>query len=74
MVDVAKVNMFGIPVGTFRWDEQYQIVRFEYDRSFKGEFILSPTLVKKPLTACRVYWPMHFPTHTAVRCLIDGLP
>lgn len=29
MVDVAKVRMFGIPIGTFRWDEQYDIARFE---------------------------------------------
>lgn len=32
MVDVAMVRMFDIPVGTFRWDGQYEIVRFEYDR------------------------------------------
>ena len=31
MVDVAKVSMFGFPVGTFRWDDQYDVVRFEYD-------------------------------------------
>ena len=36
MVDVAKVNMFGMPVGTFRWDERYEVVRFEYDTSFVG--------------------------------------
>ena len=34
MVDVAKVNMFGMPVGTFRWDERYEVVRFEYDNWF----------------------------------------
>ena len=34
MVDVARVNMFGLPVGTFRWDERYQVVQFEYDKSF----------------------------------------
>ena len=36
MVDVAKVRVFGLPVGTFRWDERYQAVQFEYDRSFVG--------------------------------------
>ena len=30
MVDVARVNMFGHPVGTFRWDERYAVARFEY--------------------------------------------
>ena len=46
MVDVAKVNMFGIPVGTFRWDEQYQIVRFEYDRSFAAWPIMTSGFVE----------------------------
>lgn len=36
MVDVARVNMFGRPVGTFRWDERYQVAQFEYDRTFVG--------------------------------------
>ena len=54
MVDVAKVNMFGIPVGTFRWDEQYQIVRFEYDRSFMGRG-LEPSPLMMPVREGRVY-------------------
>ena len=29
MVDVAKVNLFGQPMGVFRWDERYQAVQFE---------------------------------------------
>ncbi len=36
MVDVARVNMFGLPVGTFRWDERYGVAAFEYDASFLG--------------------------------------
>ena len=54
MVDVAKVNMFGIPVGTFRWDEQYEIVRFEYDRSFVGRG-LEPSPLMMPVREGRVY-------------------
>ena len=54
MVDVAKVNMFGITVGTFRWDEQYQIVRFEYDRSFMGRG-LEPSPLMMPVREGRVY-------------------
>ena len=34
MVDVAKVSMFGIPVGIFNWDADYGVARFEYDQSF----------------------------------------
>ena len=54
MVDVAKVNMFDIPVGTFRWDEQYGIVRFEYERSFVGRG-LEPSPLMMPVREGRVY-------------------
>lgn len=54
MVDVAKVNMFGIPVGIFRWDEQYQVVRFEYDHSFVGRG-LEPSPLMMPVREGRVY-------------------
>ncbi len=48
MVDVAMVRLFGIPVGTFRWDGQYEIVRFEYDRSFVGRG-LEPSPLMMPV-------------------------
>lgn len=54
MVDVAKVNMFGIPVGTFRWDEQYEVARFEYDNSFVGRDI-EPSPLMMPVREGRVY-------------------
>lgn len=54
MVDVAKVNMFGIPVGTFRWDEQYEVARFEYDSSFVGRG-LEPSPLMMPVREGRVY-------------------
>ena len=54
MVDVAKVSMFGIPVGTFRWDEQYEVVRFEYDNSFVGRD-LEPSPLMMPVREGRVY-------------------
>ena len=54
MVDVAKVNMFGIPVGTFSWDERYEVVRFEYDRSFIGRG-LEPSPLMMPVREGRVY-------------------
>ena len=54
MVDVAKVNMFGMPVGTFRWDERYEVVRFEYDSSFVGRG-LEPSPLMMPVREGRIY-------------------
>ena len=54
MVDVAKVNMFGLPVGTFRWDERYDVARFEYDSSFIGRG-LEPSPLMMPVREGRVY-------------------
>lgn len=54
MVDVAKVNLFGLPVGTFRWDDRYKIVRFEYDRSFIGRG-LEPSPLMMPVREGRIY-------------------
>ena len=54
MVDVAKVNMFGLPVGTFRWDERYDVARFEYDSSFVGRG-LEPSPLMMPVQEGRVY-------------------
>ena len=54
MVDVAKVSMFGLPVGTFRWDERYDVTRFEYDSSFVGRG-LEPSPLMMPVREGRVY-------------------
>ena len=54
MVDVAKVRMFGLTVGTFRWDNQYGMVRFEYDPSFVGRG-LEPSPLMMPVQKGRVY-------------------
>ena len=54
MVDVARVNMFGQPVGTFRWDERYEVARFEYDRSFVGRGI-EPSPLMMPVREGRIY-------------------
>lgn len=34
MVDVAKVKLLGIDMGTFLWDESYNVAKFEYDHEF----------------------------------------
>ncbi len=54
MVDVAKVNMFGHPVGTFQWDEHYEVVRFEYDSRFVGRG-LEPSPLMMPVREGRIY-------------------
>ena len=54
MVDVARVNLFGRPMGTFRWEERYQVAQFEYDRSFVGRG-LEPSPLMMPVREGRVY-------------------
>lgn len=54
MVDVARVNLFGMPVGTFRWDQRYEVARFEYDASFVGRG-LEPSPLTMPVREGRVY-------------------
>lgn len=54
MVDVAKVNMFGITVGTFNWDDRYGVARFEYDRTFVG-LGLEPSPLMMPVRKGRIY-------------------
>ena len=54
MVDVAKVSLYGTPIGTFRWDEQYDVARFEYDTSFVGRG-LEPSPLMMPVREGRVY-------------------
>lgn len=54
MVDVARVNMFGRRVGTFRWDDRYEAAQFEYDRDFVG-LGLEPSPLMMPVREGRVY-------------------
>ena len=54
MVDVARVKMFGMVVGTFRWDDVYNVARFEYDRQFVGKGI-EPSPLMMPVQQGRIY-------------------
>ena len=54
MVDVAKVSIFGIPLGIFNWDDRYRVSRFEYDHSFIGKG-LEPSPLMMPVREGRVY-------------------
>lgn len=54
MVDVARVSLFGLPMGTLLWDDRYGVARFEYDRSFVGRG-LEPSPLMMPVQEGRVY-------------------
>lgn len=54
MVDVAKVKMFGMDVGAFRWDDRYHVARFEYDAGFINKGI-EPSPLMMPVQHGRIY-------------------
>ena len=54
MVDVARVNLYGQPVGTFRWDNNRQLAHFEYAESFIGKG-LEPSPILMPVRQGRIY-------------------
>lgn len=54
MVDIARVNLYGQPVGTFRWDNNRQLAHFEYADSFIGKG-LEPSPILMPVRHGRVY-------------------
>ncbi len=54
MVDVAKVKMYGLTVGTFSWDSRYDIARFEYDDDFVGKGF-EPSPIMMPVRPGRIY-------------------
>lgn len=87
MVDVARVTMFGMSVGIFRWDSRYDVVQFEYENSFIGRSIEpSPLMMpvregrvypsaiwtKRPIGGCLACWPILSLTPMAVRCSSAG--
>lgn len=54
MVDIARVNLHGQPVGTFRWDNNRQLAHFEYAESFIGKG-LEPSPILMPVRQGRIY-------------------
>lgn len=54
MVDVARVRLYGMPVGTLQWDYRYDMALFEYDTKFMGVG-LEPSPLEMPVRAGRVY-------------------
>ena len=54
MVNIARVNLYGQPVGTFRWDNNRQVAHFEYAESFIGKG-LEPSPILMPVRQGRIY-------------------
>ena len=54
MVEVARVNMFGMPVGTFRWDSSRNTALFEYVPEFIDRGI-EPSPLMMPVRQGRIY-------------------
>ena len=54
MVDIARVNLYGQPIGTFRWDNNRQLAHFEYAESFIGKG-LEPSPILMQVRQGRIY-------------------
>lgn len=54
MVDVARVNLYGQPIGSVRWDQRYEVAQFEYDPDFVRQGI-EPSPLMMPVREGRVY-------------------
>ncbi len=54
MVDVAKVNLYGETVGTFRWNSRHNAAEFEYAPDF-ARLGLEPSPIMMPVRPGRVY-------------------
>lgn len=54
MVDVARVNLYGQPIGSVRWDQRYEIAQFEYDPDFV-RLGIEPSPLMMPVREGRVY-------------------
>ena len=54
MVDAARVNLYGQPIGSVRWDQRYEVAQFEYDPDFVRQGI-EPSPLMMPVREGRVY-------------------
>ena len=55
MVDAAIVRMYGRKVGTFNWDDEYNVARFEYDAGLVNLGI-EPSPIMMPVIPGRIYY------------------
>ena len=54
MVDVARVNLYGQPIDSVRWDQRYEISQFKYDPDFVQQG-LEPSPLMMPVREGHVY-------------------
>ena len=54
MVDIAKVRLYGMDMGTFRWNERYGLAQFEYTDNFVDKD-MEPAPLMMPVRSGRVY-------------------
>ena len=54
MIDAARVKMFGMPIGTLRLDNRYDVVSFQYDDLFANQGI-EPAPLMMPVRKGVVY-------------------
>ena len=54
MVNIARVVLWGKVIGTFRWNERYDLAEFEYSPDFVGKGI-EPSPLMMPVREGRVY-------------------
>ena len=54
MVDVARVNLYGQPIGSARWNQRYEVAQFEYDPDFVRHGI-EPSPLMMPVREGRIY-------------------
>jgi serine/threonine-protein kinase HipA len=54
MVDIAQVKLYGNTIGTFRWNNRYEVAQFEYADNFIGQGI-EPAPLMMPVREGRIY-------------------
>ena len=54
MVDIAKVRLYGMDIGSLRWNTTYDLAQFEYTDNFVGKKI-EPAPLMMPVRSGRVY-------------------
>lgn len=88
MVDAARVNLYGQPIGSVRWDQRYEVAQFEYDPDFVRQgiepsplmmpvregrvYTVSGSSIKRPSKACPGCWRTPCRIHTDEPSLRDG--
>lgn len=54
MVDIARVILYGKPLGSLRWDKSRNIAQFQYADDFTGKGI-EPSPIHMPVSSGRIF-------------------